>query len=268
VTCVFFHAHPDDEVLLTGGTMARLAAAGRRVVLVIATMGERGLTAGDGHPDGVALGRLRMRELAVSAAGLGCARVLWLGYRDSGSGPSPPPPGDSFAAADVDDAAARLASVLSLEAAELLTIYDPAGGYGHLDHVQVHRVGLRAAELAGTPHVWEATVDRDLLLRAARLVSRWPGITFDPAPLAQMYVAGADITHRVNVRRFARAKHRAMAAHATQRRGSETRRLLDVLVSLPHPVFRLALGTEWFVDNPTDIRRDSLSLDSLIQRHE
>ncbi|MFD0890019.1 PIG-L deacetylase family protein, partial [Streptosporangium algeriense] len=80
-TAVFFHAHPDDEALLTAGTMAMLAAQGHRVVLVVATSGELGQA--DLEP-GEALGAARMAELYRSAAALGCARVVNLGYGDSG----------------------------------------------------------------------------------------------------------------------------------------------------------------------------------------
>src|SRR3954447_6470039 len=80
-TAVFFHAHPDDEALLTAGTMAMLADEGHRVVLVVATAGERGLAE---LPHGEELGRARMDELRSSAAALGCARVVQLGYGDSG----------------------------------------------------------------------------------------------------------------------------------------------------------------------------------------
>lgn len=92
---VFFHAHPDDEALLTSGTMATLAAAGDRVVLVVATAGEAGLAAGQLRADG-GLGGRRRAELQASARALGVSRVEVLGYADSGlaTDPSPPPPAD------------------------------------------------------------------------------------------------------------------------------------------------------------------------------
>jgi LmbE family N-acetylglucosaminyl deacetylase len=241
-TCVFFHAHPDDEALLTAGTMARLAAEGHRVVLVVATAGERGLAApGAGGP----LGEVRTEELHASALALGCARVEILGYRDSGLRGDVP---GGFAAADIDAAAARLAAILREENADLLTVYDPAGGYGHPDHVQVHRVGGAAARLAGTRVVLEATVDRDLLLRALRLVSlvyRFPpGFV---SGFERAYVSGAEITHRVRVGRYAAAKRAAMAAHATQATGGDAVRTLAWLLRLPRPLFRVVFGTEWYV---------------------
>src|SRR5690242_4189144 len=169
-TCVFFHAHPDDEALLTGGTMAGLAAQGHRVVLVVATAGENGLS---GTATASRLGRLRTAELDASAALLGCARVRHLGYGDSGlDGRAAPPPGGPhpFAQVPVCEAAAALAGILREEHADLVTGYDAAGGYGHPDHLQVHHVAAEAARLAGTEVLLEATVDRALLLRALRLV--------------------------------------------------------------------------------------------------
>jgi LmbE family N-acetylglucosaminyl deacetylase len=238
-TCVFFHAHPDDEALLTGGTMARLAAEGHRVVLVVATAGERGLSAR--HTD---LGAVRTREAHASARVLGAARVEFLGYADSGlSGQD----GDEgFAHADVADAAGKLAELLHEERADLVTTYDPNGGYGHPDHVQVHRVGTLAAELAGTPRVWEATVDRTLLLRGLKLARL--AREFDLAPFEHAFTARHEITHSVDVRRYARVKRAAMAAHTTQTTGGESTRTLAALLTLPPPLFTVVLGTEWYVE--------------------
>ena len=125
-TCVFFHAHPDDEALLTGGTMAGLAAQGHRVVLVVATAGENGLS-----ETSVAsrLGKVRAAELDASAAVLGCARVHHLGYADSGlDGRAAPCPGSPppFAQVPVSEAAAALAGILREEHADLITGYDAA----------------------------------------------------------------------------------------------------------------------------------------------
>ncbi|RJL32679.1 PIG-L family deacetylase [Bailinhaonella thermotolerans] len=250
-TCVFFHAHPDDEALLTAGTMARLAAEGNRVVLVVATAGERGLAAED-STGGRSLGEARMAELHASADALGVARVVPLGYSDSGlAGPGEEHerPADAFMDANVEEAARRLAAILDEEKADLLTIYDPAGGYGHPDHVQVHRVGVRAAELAGTPTVLEATVDRDLLLRGLRLLSRVYRLPpeFDIRAFERAYTPRSRITHRIKVGRYAKAKRAAMAAHVTQTTGGDGERTLAALLRIPGPLFRLIMGTEWYV---------------------
>jgi LmbE family N-acetylglucosaminyl deacetylase len=247
-TCVFFHAHPDDEALFTAGTMARLSAEGHRVVLVVATAGGNGLSATP--PDGENLAQVRLRELATSAEALGCARVEVLGYADSGLDGTAASTGQvAFCRSDVEEAAHRLADLLRTERADLLTIYDPAGGYGHPDHVQVHRVGSRAAALAGTPIVLEATVDRELLLRTLRLVGRFHRFPpeFDVERFCHLFASRAEITHRIDVRRFAAAKRASLAAHVSQATGGDSIRTVAVLKRLPGPLFGLVLGTEWFV---------------------
>ena len=251
-TLVSFHAHPDDEALLTAGTLARAAAEGHRVVLVTATAGEVGLAASSfGSQETLAAHRLD--ELQRSAEAIGAARVELLGYADSGFDPSGAPSDrpNAFSTADVEQAAERLAAILREEAADVLTIYDPAGGYGHPDHVQVHRVGTRAARLAGTPVVLEATVDRDLLRRAIRLaglVYRFPP-QFDRASFERAYAPRSAITHKVDVRRHAGAKRASMAAHASQASADTGDRTLAALLRLPQPLYRRILGREWFVEH-------------------
>ena len=156
----------------------------------------------------------------------------------------------SFWSADVDEAAARLAAILEREDAEVLTIYDERGGYGHPDHVQVHRVGVRAAELAGTPRVYESTVDRDHLrdlMRAAReqlAPDALPADTPDP----DEFDVGVDadrITTTVDVRDYVEQKRAAMAAHASQIPADSF-----FLAAAPE-IFDAAFGSEWF------IRRDA-----------
>lgn len=244
-TLVSFHAHPDDEALLTGGTLAKAAAAGCRVVLVVATAGEAGLAAGYLVPD---LGARRIRELHTSAAALGCARVVLLGYRDSGYHGSEGAAG--FATCDVEAAAARLAAILIEEHASILTVYDARGGYGHPDHIQVHRVGMRAAAIAGTPVVWAATIDRDLLVRGLGVVRRLrrlvPGLAIPD--LTQAYTPRRDITHRVDVSRFASQKRAALAAHHSQTTADTGARTIAALLRLPRPVFRILCRYEWFIE--------------------
>lgn len=241
-TLVTFHAHPDDEALLTAGTMARAAAAGHRVVLVLATDGAAGLAASGFGTD---LGARRRDEALAAAAALGVARVEFLGWDDSGMVGAPSGRPRPFAAAG-PEAADRLAAILRGEDADVLTTYDPAGGYGHPDHVQVHHVGARAAALAGTPVLLEATVDRRLLRLVLRLVNRLPGLPagFDPGTV--VYTARADLTHRVDVRAYAARKRAAMAAHASQSTADSGTRTLQVLLRLPQPVFTRVVGHEWY----------------------
>ena len=251
-TLVVFHAHPDDEALLTSGTMARASAEGHRVVLVVATAGGVGLVGSDFLGAGESLAARRLAELRRSATALGCARTEVLGYADSGLEGDARPEGGSvaFAAADVHEAARRLADLLVAERADVLTTYDPAGGYGHPDHVQVHRVGALAAELAGTPVVLEATVDRDLITRALRLVRRvyrFPP-EFDPTVFDRAYTPRSQLTHRVDVRRYAIRKRTSMAAHASQATADGADRTLAAFLRLPTPLFRRVFGQEWYVE--------------------
>ncbi|MBO2453199.1 PIG-L family deacetylase [Actinomadura barringtoniae] len=244
-----FHAHPDDEALLTAGTLARVTAEGHRAVIVVATSGAAGLAAA--NLTGTDLAERRLAELRRSAAVLGCARVECLGYDDSGMARAPAKAANAFAHADREEAAQRLARILREERADVLTIYDPAGGYGHPDHIRVHDVGVLAAQLAGTPVVLEATLDRRLLLRALRLVCFLPGVPrdFAPARFASAYTAPERLTHRVDVRRFSCLKRAAMAAHVSQAGGGSGLRTLAFLLRLPGPVFRWVLGHEWYVEH-------------------
>ncbi|WP_353951029.1 PIG-L family deacetylase [Knoellia sp. S7-12] len=262
-TLVAFHAHPDDEALLTSGTMAKAAAAGHRVVLVIATDGALGLASDDfkgtGSTDEFGLADVRLAEARESAHALGVARVEWLGYADSGHGgpiPADPPGQMRFCRAPLEEAAERLAAVLRTERADVLLTYDAQGGYGHRDHVRVHEVGARAAEIARslsssvTPRVLEATVPRDTIARAVRLVGKvyhYPD-EFDPTVFERSYTARADITHRINVRRQAGAKRASMRAHASQASSNGGDRTLAAFLRIPRPAYDLVFGREWFRD--------------------
>ena len=252
-TLLAFHAHPDDEALLTSGTMARAAAEGHRVVLVVATDGELGLAAQEYAADG-GLATRRRAELDASARALGVARVVHLGYADSGLGPevAPDPPGRTrFVRADTEEAATQLAALLREEHVDVLLGYDANGGYGHPDHVKVHHVARRAAQLAGTPLLLEATVPRDTIRTAIRLaakVYRFPP-EFDPTSFDRAFSARKDITHRVSVRRHIAAKRASMRAHASQASADGgADRTLAAFLRIPRPLYDLVFGREWYVD--------------------
>jgi LmbE family N-acetylglucosaminyl deacetylase len=211
-TIVACHAHPDAEVLATGGTLARLAAEGHRVVIVVACDGWMGSRTDAGAGT-------RLEELRASAAILGASRVEHLGYADSGHGPllyPDPPDRQRFVRASVDEAAGRLAALIRSERADLLLSYDARGGYGHRDHVQVHLVGAQAAELTGV-RVLEATAPRELVARIAGTL-RTAGLVVghDPAVLRSAFTPG------------------------------RSARLKRFLVAVPPRVFGLLLGLEWF----------------------
>ena len=241
-TIVSFHAHPDDEAISCGGTLARAAADGHRIVLVFATKGEEGEVPAGLLGRGETLADRRTEETPEAARILGVNRVEFLGYRDSGmmGTPENDVPG-CFWKAEVEEAARRLAAVLREERADVLTIYDEHGNYGHPDHIQVHRVGARAGEMAGTPLVYEATADRDYILgliaQARELGVDEPG-DVDPE---QLGVPGHLITTRVDVQQFLEQKRAAMAAHASQIAES------SFFLNMPPEAFRATWGQEWFI---------------------
>jgi LmbE family N-acetylglucosaminyl deacetylase len=241
-TIVAFHAHPDDEAILTGGTVARLAADGHRVVIVLACDGAMW------PKDGTA----RLEQFRASAAILGAARAEYLGYADSGAGPllfDDPPGKVRFARAGLDEAAGRLAEILRSEHADLLLSYDEVGGYGHRDHVKVHEVGARAAEITGV-RVLEATAPREAAIQALRVLGAVHLVVRHPMREVRGYgTPRARITHRVSVRRYAAVKQAALAAHYTPLRGkSRMSRLFRLAVALPAPVYALLLGREWYTE--------------------
>ncbi len=241
---VSFHAHPDDESIATGGTLARAAAEGHRVVLVFGTRGECGEVADGFLADGEALGDRREQEVASSASALGVHRVEFLGYRDSGMIDEATNDDPScFWQADVDEAAARLSAILKDESADILTVYDSHGGYGHPDHIQVHRVGHRAAEMAGTPHVYESTMNRDHLRRVMEVAAA-ENPDFEGPDLDDESEFGSPesvITTTVDVEGWLGAKRASMAAHASQIPED------SFFLALPDEAFAMAFGNEWFI---------------------
>ena len=253
-TAVFFHAHPDDESIATGGVMAMAAAAGHRVILVCATDGAHGEPTAGSVPAGSTLGDVRLAELEESARILGAARVEWLGYGDSGMDQkSTNDHPDCFWQADRDAAARRLATILRAESADLLTVYDANGGYGHPDHIQVHRVGHRAASLAETPHVFESTMNREQM-KSFGEDPAWAEMAEDTDRSADELEAernefleqdlgtpAADITHAVDVTGVVAEKKAAMAAHASQITED------SIFLTLPDDAFAMAFGQEWYV---------------------
>ena len=243
-TVVFFHAHPDDEAIATGGTMMKLADAGHRVVLVLATRGELGEVAEGFLRDGETLTERRVAETEAAAAILGVTRVEFLGYRDSGMMGEPTNDDvEAFWRADVGEAAQRLADILRRDGAEVLVTYDDHGGYGHPDHIQVHRVGVRAAELAGVSTVYEATMNRDSF---RRFIEAAPETDVDVAEgdtdfAETMGTAEADITTAIDVADVMDRKQAAMRAHASQIPDDSW------FFSMPEEQFTAAFGQEWYV---------------------
>ena len=249
-TLVCFHAHPDDESIATGGTIARAVAEGHRVVLVIATDGRHGETPSDLGPGETLVDR-RRGEAERSAATLGAHALHWLGYHDSGmTGWEQNDEPEAFIAADVDEAAARLATILEVEGADVLTCYDWHGGYGHPDHIQVHRVGHRAAELAHARgltslRVFESTMNRTRIA-AMMKANPNPDDDFDPeGPADDGNPFGStedEITMAVDVTAYVGTKRASITCHASQVSDS------SFFLQMPPEMFAVAFGTEWFIE--------------------
>jgi LmbE family N-acetylglucosaminyl deacetylase len=260
-TLVCFHAHPDDEAIATGGSMARAHADGHRVVLVVATDGAHGEVPDD-LAEGETLEDRRAAETQASAAALGVDRVEYLGYTDSGmTGWDQNGHHEAFCRAELDEAAGMLADVLRAELADVLTIYDWHGGYGHPDHIQVHRVGCRAEELVRSElpglQVFESTMNRDAMKRLIDMAKemgvdefgpdRDDGEEFDPeAPMDDgnpMGTPEAELTLGVDVSRFVEQKRAAIAAHRSQVSDS------SFFLQMPTEMFAMAFGNEWFIEH-------------------
>jgi LmbE family N-acetylglucosaminyl deacetylase len=259
-TLVCFHAHPDDESIATGGTMALAADEGHDVVLVLATRGEHGEPVPGVLVEGEALWRRRVVETHEAARVLGVGRVDFLDYLDSGmmGEPTNDQPG-SFWQADPEVASERLATILRDVGADVLTVYDDHGGYGHPDHIQVHRVGVLAARKAGVERVYQSTMNRDLLLRAAEEhgFGSAVGDGAEGPGAAEARRAAEEgfgcpevmLTHAVDVRPVLERKRAAMQAHASQI-GPES-----FFLTMSGEVFELAFGTEWYI-GPGPTRAD------------
>ncbi len=154
-TLLEVHAHPDDESITSGGLFAWCADRGIETVLVTCTGGELGEIV-DPSMDQVAiqpqLAKVREEELRAACAALGIKHLHLLGYRDSGMAGAPENTHpDAFARADLDVVAARLAGLLRKHRPDVVITYNENGGYGHPDHVQAHRITMRALELAPDP---------------------------------------------------------------------------------------------------------------------
>ncbi len=236
------HAHPDDESIQTGATMAAYAAGGADVTLITCTIGELGevippglahLAAGAGDR----LGEHRIGELAAACSALGVTDHRFLGgpgrWRDSGMMglPSNDAPG-SFWQADVGEAAAELATVIRGVRPQVIVTYDSNGFYGHPDHIQAHRVTVRAIELAAGPagpaagaggpwrvaKLYATAMPLSVLAEAIRLGPDRPARFTEVASVADLPFGVADeqVTTEIDGTGYLAAKTAALRAHATQ----------------------------------------------------
>jgi len=239
------HAHPDDESIGNGATMAKYAAQGAEVILVTCTLGELG----EIIPPELAhlaadredrLGEYRVGELAAACAALGVTGHRFLGgegrWRDSGMMGTPANEDPRcFWRADLDEAATALLAVIDEVRPQVMISYDDNGGYGHPDHIQAHRVTRRAFELAAS----------------------------GPHPVAKLYAAarpGApQATTEIGATEYLPAKLAAMRAHATQLTVQGSHFHLTNLIDRPvfgREFYTLLAGPRGLAPGPDGLERD------------
>lgn len=247
---MFIHAHPDDEAILTSGTMARARASGIRTVLMMCTDGAAGITDETLLADGQDLSDLRRAELEASAEVLHVDEVIWLGFEDSGLDGMASPNG--FASCARSTVSAVIADSLSALHPDLVTVYDRHGGYGHPDHVRVHEAGHAAVREAGLScEVWESTVDRDFLRESATLATQL-GVPVAPDFVEWIgaedhFLARGEIDIRVDVNAYLAQRRASLLAHHSQGASPDgSSRMLSIAAALPDEVFGLAFGVEWY----------------------
>ncbi|HET8616255.1 MAG TPA: N-acetyl-1-D-myo-inositol-2-amino-2-deoxy-alpha-D-glucopyranoside deacetylase [Actinomycetales bacterium] len=283
------HAHPDDETLASGGTLAHYVRDGATsVTLVTCTLGQQGEVIPESlrHLTGEALGAHRRRELERAAAALGVRdhRLLADGrWHDSGmvwvrpgiAGPAPGAGPQAFARADVDVVAAELAAVVRDVRPHVVLTYDPDGGYRHPDHVHTHRVTMRAVDLAAGDSLRPWRVPRVAWVRVPRtwaeqerqaastdrprsMLARASADPFPPAVVDDSLIDAV-----VDVRAVMTAKVAALRAHQTQVRvEGGWFALSDDIAQLvrDREAFQLAPGDE---DDASPARPDGVVLTDL-----
>src|SRR5262252_1061144 len=262
LTLMAVHAHPDDECVGTGGVLARYAREGIRTVLVTATRGEEGeVVDPDMHPDKVKpkLGDVRTAELKCACKHLAVEEMHILGYRDSGmAGWETNNHPDCLAQVDLHEATGRLVHLIRELRPHVLISYDEQGGYGHPDHIQVHRMTVAAfhaagettqyAELGLAPwqpsKLYYAAYPRSYILtRYEVMCAMGAAVPSDRPDFDPHKVDGTPeerITTCVDIRDFLLQKMHAARCHRTQIAPDWW------FIRIPHDVLRDKFGLEYF----------------------
>lgn len=237
LTLMAVHAHPDDEVFLTGGVLAKASAEGIHTVLITATRGEEGeIHDPDLDPEEARhrLGEIREGELRRAADILGVAELHFLGYRDSGMVGTPGNDNPhSFHRAELDAVTARVVRLIRQTRPDVIVTYDERGGYGHPDHIAVHRATVAAFEAAGDPDLfpdpdlspWQprklyyGAFSRTAFERMQQVFRESdPDGNFEPPDedYSSFTVPDEDVTTWVDVQPYVLQKQAALRAHRTQ----------------------------------------------------
>ena len=260
LTLMIVHAHPDDEVTGTGGTLARYAAQGVRTVLVTCTLGEEGEIVApdlDTPANHARLGEIRLEELRASVDILGISALELLGYRDSGmmGRPSNDHP-DCFNMADREEATCRLVRFVRQHRPHVLVTYNERGGYGHPDHLLAHAITVAAFAAAGDPDQfpeagppWTPLKLYFIAFRRSRYLRAWEAMrerglktrlddpTFEPTGFDD----DPRITTVIDVRPFLERKAAALQVHRTQIRPDW------IYLAIPEDLRARLFGAEQFV---------------------
>ncbi|WP_410632132.1 N-acetyl-1-D-myo-inositol-2-amino-2-deoxy-alpha-D-glucopyranoside deacetylase [Amycolatopsis sp. cmx-4-83] len=223
------HAHPDDESITTGATIARYAAEGAEVTVVTCTLGEEGeIMPGLAELSGLGawaadqLGGYRVSELKAACAALGVARHRYLGgigrWRDSGMAGTPSAAHPrAFTGGSAEEQAAQLAEILDEVRPQVVVTYDAFGGYGHPDHIRAHEITMAAVpRAASVARVFHTVASRNAVrtgLNALRAGSPEYGV---PADEELPTTPDEEITTVLDVAAHVPAKVAALRAHATQ----------------------------------------------------
>jgi LmbE family N-acetylglucosaminyl deacetylase len=252
LTLMAVHAHPDDEVVSTGGLLARCAAEGIQTVLVTCTDGRcgdgpGGVKPGEPGHDPAAVVAIRQRELEASCAILGVDHLELLGYADSGmvGWPTNDAP-NSFWRTPIDAAAERLGQLMVHYQPDVIVTYDENGFYGHPDHIQAHRVTMAAVAATGVGEkVYWTTIPRSVMIefnkKMRELGADWDEVDTNPdGHEVEIGLPDDQITSWVDVSTFAGAKYDALAAHASQ---SEN----GIFLKMGREKFSDFMGIETFV---------------------
>jgi N-acetyl-1-D-myo-inositol-2-amino-2-deoxy-alpha-D-glucopyranoside deacetylase len=253
-TLLAVHAHPDDECISTGGSLARYAAEGARTVLVTCTDGAVGEISDPALATPDNLAEVRDGELAESVRILEIGRLVKLGYRDSGmAGTADNTNPASFQQANLEEAIERVVQVVREERPQVIVTYDENGGYGHPDHIRAHQVAVAAFERAGdanrypasgsawTPSkLYYAVIPRGAVATFVQRL-REAGIE---TPFGETDVPfGVEddkVTAWIDVSRYVDAKRAALEAHRTQMGPDQ------FFMKLPQEIFAEAFRRETF----------------------
>jgi N-acetyl-1-D-myo-inositol-2-amino-2-deoxy-alpha-D-glucopyranoside deacetylase len=241
---VFVHAHPDDETLLTGGTIARYANEGTDVCLITCTDGEEGEVAdvpelGTHDEIKAQLGVIRRDELTEACRRLGPVDLRMLGYHDSGMDGTPEnEAAHAFINQPLAGVVEKVVRIIEEVRPRAVVTYNEVGGYGHPDHIHAHRAAMEAASWCGVAKVYHAVYPRSLM-RAGR--EMFGDNFFTEEEIERIGTPDELITTRIDVARYIDHKFAALEAHRTQL--GTTKPFLD----MPQDVRELGMGTEHFV---------------------